>query len=212
MIDGKLRITLAMPTVNGGAYIFNGKHFQLYGDKGFTLIGGDNNEPDTKCYVHANPYDFLALMEERHKNSADKWCSEGQHIIVNGLDNLEDVAKYLNKRCDFSEVYSLLPHDDNNPDTDKIREGIWMATKGTVIDATYLYPNSVSIFGKINGRVIAKNDTKEKSKKVKNDVKQTLEIPSPEVATIKETVVNTVKEIPQKVKDVKEKVRSGMRM
>lgn len=211
LVKEELRISLAMPTSNGGAYIFNGKHLQLYGDKGITLIGEDNNDPGTKCYVYANVFDFLALMEERHKNSADKWCSEGQHLIVNGLGNLEEAAKYLNKRCDFSEVICVLPHTDYDAETYQIWESVMMATKGTAVSADYLYKDNFSIFDKVGGRVIVKDDKTEKPKKVKKDVKQTIEISSPELPTIKETVKKVVKETPQKIKEVTEKARTRMK-
>lgn len=144
-----LRTDLAMPTTGGGCYIWNGTKFQLHGKKGITLCGTDNEEYGNTCYVYDNPFDFLALMEERHKNGADKLMSEGLHLIINGDGNLKEALDYLHKRCDFGDVVCLLPNTDHGRE---LFRKVSDATRGTAVDRSDLFAPHASLYDKTIGR------------------------------------------------------------
>lgn len=192
-ISRSLQVALAMPTTGGGCYVFNGTKFQLYGQGGFSLFGNADRLYGGTCYVYSSPFDFLALMENRHKLGADMVMSEGKHLILNGNNNLKDALQYLSKHCDFGEVVCLLP---NTTDGEKLFAQIVTATRGTAISQSFLYKGHPSLYSKSIGLGYgpsSKKEEQEQTEEVKLGARKQVVITSPDAPSMSERIKEGVK-------------------
>lgn len=190
-----LQVALAMPTTGGGCYVFTGEKFQLYGQGGFTICGNPDRLYGGTCYVYDSPFDFLALMENRRKLGADMVMSEGQHLILNGSNNLKDAMQYLSKHCDFGEVVCLLP---NTKGGEKLFAQIQTATRGTAASQNFLYKGHPSLYGKSIGLYYKSNAMEEEqaqSEEAKLGAREQLVITSPETPAMSERIKEEVKTV-----------------
>lgn len=219
-----LRTDLAMPTTGGGCYIWNGTKFQLYGKKGITLCGSDDEEYGNTCYVYDNPFDFLALMEERRKNGADILMSEGQHLIINGDGNLKEALDYLHKRCDYSDVVCMLPNTDHGRE---LYRKVRAATRDTAVDRSNLFAPHASLYDKVIGRKpvmkqgystaaeLKKELEREAVEKVKFGPQQKVVVASPQEPSVKEKLTTIAREQKEKaaatLREQKEKATNALR-
>lgn len=138
---------IALRNVNDGLQLFNGEYSYPEKEAGYCLFGGKNVEQGEKLYVYENIMDYLAMMEQRHKNGTEYIMPPAHHIIINGEQNLAEALVYIHDHCDFLNVVCMFPNDDKGRE---LFEKVSHVTRNTAEDASQLYVDNhfYSLYGK----------------------------------------------------------------
>lgn len=150
-IKEKFTTAIAMRNVNGGLQLYTGEFTYPEKSDGYCLYGDDEIKPGEKLYVYENILDYLAMMEQLHKNGTEFIMPSAHHIIINGDENLNDALEYIHDRCEFLDVVCLFPNEEQGKNLfKKVRH----ATNDTAQDASQrMYANEryFSFYAKNSG-------------------------------------------------------------
>lgn len=156
-IKEKFSTVIALRNVNGGLQLYDGECSYPLKSEGYCLLGGEKLLFGDKLYVYENIMDYLALMEQRHANGVDTLMASEQHFIINGERNLSEALAYIQDRCDYLQVVSMLPNDEKGRD---LFERVNNAAFDTAEDASQrlyadknyfsLYAQTADIFGYVD--------------------------------------------------------------
>lgn len=130
---------IALRNINGGLQLYTGEFTYPEKSQDYCLFGSDEVEPGEKLYVYENILDYLAMMEQRHKNGTEAIMPPAHHIIINGDENLKDALDYIHDRCEYLDVVCLFPNDAQGND---LFQKVLHATNDTAQDASQrMYAN-----------------------------------------------------------------------
>jgi len=147
-IRKKFTTAIALRNANGGLQLYTGEFSYPEKNGGYCLFGGDEVKPGEKLYIYENILDYLAMMEQWHKNSTEAIMQPSHHLIINGDENLADALDYIHERCDYLDVVCLFPNDRKGH---SLFEKVHHATRDTAQDASqrmYISDRYFSLFAK----------------------------------------------------------------